>query len=111
MVCVCACVLSPVYVLHRNKELLAAVMQTFKGHVRPMLRHAAASSIIEYAYNDKAVLAQRLMLTEGLYGNTFTVCKVHTHTHTSACNYYMPLHYFPSSVGLIMGVCVKYYWF
>ncbi|KAA8584639.1 hypothetical protein FQN60_008424 [Etheostoma spectabile] len=58
-----------------NKELVAAVMQTFKGHVRPMLRHAAASSIIEYAYNDKAVLAQRLMLTEGLYGNTFTVCK------------------------------------
>lgn len=55
-------------------------MQTFKGHVRPMLRHAAASSIIEYAYNDKAVLAQRLMLTEELYGNTFTVCKVQTHT-------------------------------
>lgn len=41
-----------------------------------MLRHAAASSIIEYAYNDKAVLAQRLMLTEELYGNTFAVCKV-----------------------------------
>uniref|UniRef100_A0A671VNL5 Pumilio homolog 3 n=1 Tax=Sparus aurata TaxID=8175 RepID=A0A671VNL5_SPAAU len=61
--------------MYGNKELLAAVMQTFKGHVRPMLRHAAASSIIEYAYNDKAVLAQRLMLTEGLYGNTFTVCK------------------------------------
>ncbi|XP_078127699.1 pumilio homolog 3 [Sander vitreus] len=61
--------------MYGNKELVAAVMQTFKGHVRPMLRHAAASSIIEYAYNDKAVLAQRLMLTEGLYGNTFTVCK------------------------------------
>lgn len=74
--------LSPVYFLHRNKELLAAVVQTFKGHVRPMLRHAAASSIIEYAYNDKAVLAQRLMLTEELYGNTFTLCKVRTHTHT-----------------------------
>lgn len=42
-----------------------------------MLRHAAASSIIEYAYNDKAVLGQRLMLTEELYGNTFIVCKVH----------------------------------
>lgn len=41
-----------------------------------MLRHAAASSIIEYAYNDKAILAQRLMLTEELYGNTFAVCKV-----------------------------------
>lgn len=59
-----------------NKELVAAVMQSFKGHVRPMLRHAAASSVIEYAYNDKAVLAQRLMLTEELYGNTFAVCKV-----------------------------------
>uniref|UniRef100_A0A4W6E8Z2 Pumilio RNA-binding family member 3 n=1 Tax=Lates calcarifer TaxID=8187 RepID=A0A4W6E8Z2_LATCA len=69
-----------IYFLRRNKELLAAVMQTFKGHVRPMLRHAAASSIIEYAYNDKAVLAQRLMLTEELYGNTFTVCK------SSVCN-------------------------
>lgn len=65
-----------VYFIHSNKELVAAVMQSFKGHVRPMLRHAAASSIIEYAYNDKAVLAQRLMLTEELYGNTFAVCKV-----------------------------------
>lgn len=61
--------------MYGNKELLAAVMQKFKGQVRQMLRHAAASSIIEYAYNDKAVLAQRLMLTEELYGNTFTVCK------------------------------------
>ncbi|XP_076613342.1 pumilio homolog 3 [Chaetodon auriga] len=66
--------------MYSNKELIAALMQTFKGHVRPMLRHAAASSIIEYAYNDKAVLAQRLMLTEELYGNTFTVCK------SSVCN-------------------------
>lgn len=65
-----------VHFIHSNKELVAAVMQSFKGHVRPMLRHAAASSIIEYAYNDKAVLAQRLMLTEELYGNTFAVCKV-----------------------------------
>ncbi|XP_035464569.2 pumilio homolog 3 [Scophthalmus maximus] len=61
--------------MYGNKELVAGVMQAFKGHVRPMLRHAAASSIIEYAYNDKAVLAQRLMLTEELYGNTFTICK------------------------------------
>ncbi|KAL3041327.1 hypothetical protein OYC64_019517 [Pagothenia borchgrevinki] len=61
--------------MYGNKELMAAVMKTFKGHVRSMLRHAAASSIIEYAYNDKAVLAQRLMLTEELYGNTYTVCR------------------------------------
>uniref|UniRef100_A0A8C2X8B6 Pumilio homolog 3 n=1 Tax=Cyclopterus lumpus TaxID=8103 RepID=A0A8C2X8B6_CYCLU len=61
--------------MYGNKELVAVVMKTFRGHVRTMLRHAAASSIIEYAYNDKAVLAQRLMLTQGLYGNTFTICK------------------------------------
>ncbi|XP_034047830.1 pumilio homolog 3 [Thalassophryne amazonica] len=66
--------------MYGNKELVAAVIKTLKGHVRPMLRHAAASAIIEYAYNDKAVLAQRLMLTEELYGNTFTVCR------SSVCN-------------------------
>ncbi|ELW65882.1 hypothetical protein TREES_T100002949 [Tupaia chinensis] len=36
-----------------------------------MLRHAEASAIVEYAYNDKAILEQRNMLTEELYGNTF----------------------------------------
>ncbi|XP_055009925.1 pumilio homolog 3 isoform X2 [Boleophthalmus pectinirostris] len=66
--------------MYGNKETVASVMQTFKGHVKAMLRHAAASSIIEYAYNDKAVLSQRLMLTEELYGNTFTVCR------SSVCN-------------------------
>lgn len=67
------------FFFNSNKEVIAAVIQALKGHVRPMLRHAAASTIIEYAYNDKAVLGQRLMLTEELYGNTFTVCKVHTY--------------------------------
>ncbi|KAK7896052.1 hypothetical protein WMY93_021377 [Mugilogobius chulae] len=61
--------------MYGDKELVASVIQTFKGHVKSMLRHAAASSIIEYAYNDKAVLSQRLLLTEELYGNTFTVCR------------------------------------
>lgn len=51
-------------------------MKAFKGQVRQMLRHAEASSVVEYAYNDKAILPQRLMLTEELYGNTFQVCKV-----------------------------------
>ncbi|XP_077593895.1 pumilio homolog 3 [Stigmatopora nigra] len=66
--------------MYGNKELIAAVILTFKGNVRPLLRHAAASAIIEYAYNDKAVLAQRLMLTEELYGNVFTILK------SSTCN-------------------------
>uniref|UniRef100_A0A8C7WUZ0 Pumilio RNA-binding family member 3 n=1 Tax=Oryzias sinensis TaxID=183150 RepID=A0A8C7WUZ0_9TELE len=65
--------------MYGNKELVAAVMQTFKGHVRQMLRHSAASTIIEYAYNDKAMLAQRLMLADELYGNTYAICKSSEH--------------------------------
>ncbi|CAN9504834.1 unnamed protein product [Ophioblennius macclurei] len=61
--------------MYGNKELVGSIIQTFKGSVRQMLRHAAASSIIEYAYNDKAVLAQRLLLTDDLYGNTYAICK------------------------------------
>lgn len=53
-------------------------MLAFKGKVKQMLRHSEASSVVEYAYNDKAILSQRLMLTEELYGNTFKVCKVAT---------------------------------
>lgn len=41
-----------------------------------MLRHSEASAIVEYAYNDKAILEQRNMLTEELYGNTFQLYKV-----------------------------------
>ncbi|MEQ2194975.1 hypothetical protein XENOCAPTIV_005412 [Xenoophorus captivus] len=58
-----------------KQELVAAVIQMFKGHIRQMLRHAAASTIVEYAYNDKAVLAQRLMITDELYGPTYAICK------------------------------------
>ncbi|XP_056146732.1 pumilio homolog 3 [Lampris incognitus] len=61
--------------MYGNKEMVASVIQSFKGNVRQMLRHAAASFLIEYAYNDKAVLAQRNMLAEELYGNMFIVCK------------------------------------
>ncbi|XP_072228164.1 pumilio homolog 3 isoform X3 [Leuresthes tenuis] len=63
------------FLMYGNKELVAAVIQAFKGKVQKMLRHADASSIIEYAYNDKAMLAQRLMMSDELYGNTYTVCK------------------------------------
>ncbi|MED6252584.1 hypothetical protein ATANTOWER_013913 [Ataeniobius toweri] len=61
--------------MYGNKELVAAVIQMFKGHIRQMLRHAAASTIVEYAYNDKAVLAQKLMITDELYGPTYAICK------------------------------------
>lgn len=67
--CFCLCSI-------RNKKQVAEVIVAFKGKVRQMLRHSEASSVVEYAYNDKAILSQRLMLTEELYGNTFQVCKV-----------------------------------
>ncbi|KAF3815983.1 hypothetical protein GH733_016088 [Mirounga leonina] len=59
----------------RSKPQIAEIMGSFKGHVRKMLRHAEASAIVEYAYNDKAILEQRNMLTEELYGNTFQLYK------------------------------------
>lgn len=63
------------FLMYGSKEQVAGVILAFKGNVRQMLRHSEASSVVEYAYNDKAVLAQRLMLTEDLYGNTFTFTK------------------------------------
>ncbi|XP_051767065.1 pumilio homolog 3 [Ctenopharyngodon idella] len=63
------------FLMYGSKQQVAEVMLAFKGKVRQMLRHSEASSVVEYAYNDKAILSQRLMLTEELYGNTFQVCK------------------------------------
>ncbi|XP_058024040.1 pumilio homolog 3 [Ahaetulla prasina] len=61
--------------LRRTKPQIAEIIKSFKGEVKKMLRHAEASSVVEYAYNDKAILEQRNMLTEELYGNTFQVYK------------------------------------
>lgn len=63
------------FLMYGNKQQVGDVMTSFKGNVRQMLRHSEASSVVEYAYNDKAILSQRLMLTEELYGNTFQICK------------------------------------
>ncbi|XP_066507322.1 pumilio homolog 3 [Hoplias malabaricus] len=63
------------FLMYGTKQQVGEVMLSFKGNVRKMLRHSQASSVVEYAYNDKAILSQRLMLTEELYGNTFQVCK------------------------------------
>ncbi|GAB5579664.1 pumilio homolog 3 isoform X1 [Prionailurus iriomotensis] len=65
--------------LRGSKPQIAEIMRSFKGHVRRLLRHAEASSIVEYAYNDRAVLEQRNMLTEELYGNTFQLYKSTDH--------------------------------
>lgn len=63
------------FLMYGNKAQIAEIMRSFKGHVRKMLRHTEASAIVEYAYNDKAILEQRNMLTEELYGNTFQLYK------------------------------------
>ncbi|RXM96404.1 Pumilio domain-containing protein KIAA0020 [Acipenser ruthenus] len=63
------------FLMYGNKQQVSEVMNSFKGQVRKMLRHAEACTVVEFAYNDKAILEQRLMLTEELYGNTFQLCK------------------------------------
>ncbi|NXY63621.1 PUM3 protein, partial [Callaeas wilsoni] len=63
------------FLMYGTKAQVAEIIKSFKGHVKKMLRHAEASAVVEYAYNDKAILEQRNMLTEELYGNTFQVYK------------------------------------
>ncbi|KAF7250505.1 hypothetical protein EYD10_04150 [Varanus komodoensis] len=70
---------SPAWLVVTTKPQIAEIIKSFKGEVRKMLRHAEASAVVEYAYNDKAILEQRNMLTEELYGNTFQVCKSSEH--------------------------------
>ncbi|XP_044512979.1 pumilio homolog 3 [Gracilinanus agilis] len=63
------------FLMYGNKSQIAEIIKSFKGQVRKMLRHAEASAVVEYAYNDKAILEQRNMLVEELYGNTFQLYK------------------------------------
>ncbi|XP_074787301.1 pumilio homolog 3 isoform X2 [Athene noctua] len=63
------------FLMYGTKPQVAEIIRSFKGNVKKMLRHAEASAVVEYAYNDKAILEQRNMLTEELYGNTFQVYK------------------------------------
>ncbi|XP_010638420.1 pumilio homolog 3 [Fukomys damarensis] len=67
------------FLMYGSKPQIAEIIRSFKGHVRKMLRHTEASAIVEYAYNDKAILEQRNMLTEELYGNTFQLYKSAEH--------------------------------
>uniref|UniRef100_A0A4W3HKI2 Pumilio RNA-binding family member 3 n=1 Tax=Callorhinchus milii TaxID=7868 RepID=A0A4W3HKI2_CALMI len=64
------------FLMYGNKQQVAEIIKSFKGEVKKMLRHSEASSIVEFAYNDKAVLEQRNLLTEELYGTKFMICKV-----------------------------------
>ncbi|KAH0517794.1 Pumilio domain-containing protein [Microtus ochrogaster] len=67
------------FFMYGSKPQIAEIIRSFKGHVRKMLRHSEASAIVEYACNDKAILEQRNMLTEELYGNTFQLYKSADH--------------------------------
>ncbi|XP_053150234.1 pumilio homolog 3 isoform X2 [Hemicordylus capensis] len=65
--------------IYGTKPQVAEIIKSFKGEVRKMLRHAEASAVVEFAYNDKAILEQRNMLTEELYGNIFQIYKSSDH--------------------------------
>ncbi|XP_048359301.1 pumilio homolog 3 [Sphaerodactylus townsendi] len=65
--------------MYGTKPQIAEIIKSFKGEVRKMLRHAEASAVVEFAYNDKAILEQRNMLTQELYGNIFQIYKSSEH--------------------------------
>ncbi|XP_038257736.1 pumilio homolog 3 isoform X1 [Dermochelys coriacea] len=67
------------FLMYGTKPQVAEIIKSFKGEVKKMLRHSEASAVVEYAYNDKAILEQRNMLAEELYGNTFQVYKSPVH--------------------------------
>ncbi|XP_029775817.1 pumilio homolog 3 isoform X2 [Suricata suricatta] len=67
------------FLMYGSKPQAAEIMRSFRGQVRKLLRHAEASAVLECAYNDRAVLEQRTMLTEELYGNTFQLYKSADH--------------------------------
>ncbi|XP_077105246.1 pumilio homolog 3 [Ranitomeya variabilis] len=67
------------FLMYGSKSQVAEIIKSFKGQVRKLLRHSEASYIVEYAYNHKAILEQRNMLCEELYGNTFRFYKSAIH--------------------------------
>ncbi|XP_018429811.1 PREDICTED: pumilio homolog 3-like, partial [Nanorana parkeri] len=67
------------FLMYGSKSQVAEIIKSFKGQVKKLLRHSEASYIIEYAYNHKAILEQRNMLCEELYGNTFRFYKSAVH--------------------------------
>ncbi|KAM4708744.1 pumilio homolog 3 [Discoglossus pictus] len=67
------------FLMYGTKQQVADIIKSFKGQVKKLLRHSEASYIVEYAYNHKAILEQRNMLCEELYGNTFRFYKSAEH--------------------------------
>ncbi|XP_068091847.1 pumilio homolog 3 [Hyperolius riggenbachi] len=67
------------FLMYGTKSQVAEIIKSFKGQVKKLLRHTEASHIVEYAYNHKAILEQRNMLCEELYGNTFRFFKSAEH--------------------------------
>lgn len=71
------------FLMYGSKSQVAEIIKSFKGQVKKLLRHSEASYIVEYAYNHKAVLEQRNMLCEELYGNTFRFYNVNKQDNLS----------------------------
>uniref|UniRef100_A0A286Y2B9 PUM-HD domain-containing protein n=1 Tax=Cavia porcellus TaxID=10141 RepID=A0A286Y2B9_CAVPO len=63
------------FLMYGSEPPIAEIIRSFKGHVRTMLQPVEASAVVEHAFNDKATLEQRNMLTEELCGNTFQLYK------------------------------------
>ncbi|XP_062611509.1 pumilio homolog 3-like [Saccostrea cucullata] len=63
------------FLIYGSKPMKNAVIKSFHGSVRKLVRHAEASEVVELAYNDYANASQRLSLLEDFYGPSFTLFK------------------------------------
>ena len=51
------------------------MIRAFYGQVRTLIRHAEASDVVEFAYNEYANRDQRAALVQEFYGSEFAVFK------------------------------------
>uniref|UniRef100_A0A8C4VPE4 PUM-HD domain-containing protein n=1 Tax=Gopherus evgoodei TaxID=1825980 RepID=A0A8C4VPE4_9SAUR len=47
------------FLMYGTKPQVAEIIKSFNGEVKKMLRHSEASAVVEYAYNDKAILEKK----------------------------------------------------
>ncbi|CAM9223004.1 unnamed protein product [Lampetra fluviatilis] len=61
--------------LYGGKPLVGAVLVALRGSVRRLARHADGAAVLEVAYSERALLAQRRDILAELYGRSFTLTR------------------------------------
>ncbi|PWA16165.1 hypothetical protein CCH79_00020620, partial [Gambusia affinis] len=79
--------------MYGNKEMVAAIIQLFGGHIRKMLRHATASTIVDHSFGYDSGRRSNLRLLDEttllfIAGNLLVVLDISTgqHTYLRSCS-------------------------